>query len=139
MRRTLGAALCMAALLAGCGGPRGLYWPVIPPDLPLPRVVDESLHGATIDIQRTQLLRVRLPADGGDAYRWSYELGKDRMLYPAGETPQLEAAGTTTPGNVTFQFRAEGVGTTSVRFVYRNPELPEAAPIRTLAFDVVAR
>ena len=30
-------------------------------------------------------------------------------------------------------------GTTSVRFLYRNPDQPQAPPARILAFDVVSR
>jgi len=134
---TLPVALASIALLASCGSPRGPYWPVIPPDLPPPRVVSGDADGTTIDVVRTQWLIVRLPADAPGGYRWTFELGKDRVLYPSGDTPRA-AEGTAAPATE-FVFRAEGTGTTSVRFLYRNPDQPQSPPARTLAFDVVAR
>ncbi|HSV18315.1 MAG TPA: protease inhibitor I42 family protein [Casimicrobiaceae bacterium] len=125
------------ALLASCESPRGPYWPVIPPDLPPPRVVSGDADGTTIDVVRTQWLIVRLPVDAPSGYRWTFELGKDRVLYPSGDTPR-NAEGTAAPATE-FVFRAEGTGTTSVRFLYRNPDQPQSPPAKTLAFDVVAR
>lgn len=133
----LAAPLLSLALLAGCGSPRGPYWPVIPPDLPPPRVVSGEADGATIDVVRTQWLIVRLPEEAAGGYRWTFELGKDRALYPSGDTPR-PAQGSGAPATE-FVFRAEGTGTTSVRFLYRNPDQPQSPPARTLAFDVVAR
>lgn len=124
------------ALLASCESPRGPYWPVIPPDLPPPRVVSGDADGTTIDVVRTQWLIVRLPVDAPSGYRWTFELGKDRVLYPSGDTPR-NAEGTAAATE--FVFRAEGTGTTSVRFLYRNPDQPQSPPAKTLAFDVVAR
>jgi predicted secreted protein len=129
-------------LLAGCGGPRGLYWPVIPPDLPPPRVADAPADGTRVDLVRTQWLLVRLPADPSSGYKWSCELGGDRVLYPSGETPRFEpaaAAGGSGTGTTIFTFRADGTGTTSTRCLYRRVGEPAAAPAKVVAFDVVAR
>ena len=134
MRRALAPALALAAL-AGCaqlGMPT--YWPIIPPGLPAPAVVDDPIDGSTIDVVRTQMIRVRLPADQQSANRWQYELGKDRVLYPTDVTPRFVDTGTEE-----FTFRAEGTGTTSVRFTYHDPAQPQTPPARTVAFDVVAR
>ena len=133
------SAAALVALLAGCGGPRGLYWPIIPPDLPPPRLVSGDADGATVDVVRTQWVIVRLPVEPASGNRWTVELGKDRVLYPSGDTPRdAQSASAGTPATE-FVFRAEGVGTTSVRFLYRNPDQPLAPPARSLAFDVVAR
>jgi predicted secreted protein len=141
LRRTLGCTL-LAALtlctLAGCGG-RGLYWPVIPPDVPAPRLVGPAADGSTIDLTRTQWLLVRLPDDPASGLRWSYTIGKDRALYPSGDTPRREPADAGSEASTVYTFRAEGVGITSVKFVYHDPAQPSAAPAKSVAFDVVAR
>ena len=133
--RLLAGALALAAL-AGCGG-RGLYWPVIPPDLPPPRVVDDAANGSSVDLVRTQWLLVRLPV-AADGYTWSYDVGGDRNLYPSGESPRFEPADGS-GRSVIFTFRAEGTGTSSLRFAYRNADAPQMPPARSVAFDVVAR
>ena len=131
------AIACVA--LAGCGGPRGLYWPIIPPDVPAPKLVDQRIDGGSVDLVRTQWLLVRLPVQGGED-RWSYEVGKDANVYPSGNTPRFETdtAGTR---NQIFTFRAEAAGTATLRFAYRDAEADAAGrpPGRFVAFDVVAR
>ena len=140
-RRRL-AALGLATLLAGCTAPYDTYrpyWPIVPRDLPPPRLVLGDAGGSTVDVVRTQWLIVRLPDDAGSANRWSYEVGKDRVLYPSGDTPRPAPTASGPSTETEFVFRAEGSGTTSLRFVYRNPDQPQAPPAKTLAFDVVAR
>jgi inhibitor of cysteine peptidase len=144
MNGKLATAALLALCVTACGGERGLYWPVVPPDVPAPRVVDDGAAGSTVDIARTQWILVRLPADPASGYRWSYELGKDRVLYPSGDTPRFEPspAGSpagAAPGASVFTFRAEGVGTTGARFLYRRVGEPDSQPARIVAFDVVAR
>jgi len=130
--------LGVVALLGACASPYGPYWPIIPRDLPPPRLVTGDANGSTVDIVRTQWLIVRLPADM-PGYRWRVELGKDRVLYPSGDTPRdAQAADGGVPA-LEFVFRAEGTGTTGVRFLYANADQPQAAPARTVSFDVVAR
>jgi predicted secreted protein len=129
-----GVALLAALGVAGCaqlGMPA--YSPIIPRGLPAPRVVTEAVDGSTVDIVRTQMISVRLPADSQGDKRWTFELGKERVLYPAGFTPRFEDAQTEV-----FTFRAEASGTTSVRFIYRDPAQPQTPPARTVAFEVVA-
>jgi hypothetical protein len=132
------AVLLAAATLTACSstGYKTLptYWPIIPPALPAPAVVSDPIDGSTVDIVRTQMIRVHLPADTKAANEWTYELGKDAVLYPTDDTPRFLDAGTQE-----FTFRAEGTGTTSVRFTYHDPAQPQTPPARTLAFDVVAR
>jgi hypothetical protein len=143
LRRTLQAiaAVAAAGVVTACGGPRGLYWPLFPPDLPPPRVVGEAANGSTVDIVRTQWLLVRLPVERDGVNRWTYDLGKDRILYPSGDTPRSAGPGESDPApdSTVYTVRAEGTGTTSVRFVYRNPAEPQSPPAKVVAFDVVAR
>jgi hypothetical protein len=142
-RRTLqGLAIGAAtALVTGCGSPRGPYWPLFPPDLPPPRVVGEAANGSTVDVVRTQWLLVSLPVERDGANRWQYELGRDKVLYPSGDTPRSPNPGENdaAPDSTIYTFRAEGTGTTSVRFVYRDPAAPQSPPAKVVAFDVVAR
>jgi hypothetical protein len=138
MSRVLAVAGLAAALaLGGCGGPRGLYWPVIPPDTPAPRLVDESANGGSVTLQRTQWLLVRLPLTAGDAFRWTWEATGDDNVYPSAITPRYETdrAGVR---NEILTFRAEGPGTAHLRFSYRNLESPQLPAARIVAFDVVA-
>jgi hypothetical protein len=136
--RSRGVALLgLAVLLGGCASPYGPYWPIIPRDLPPPRLVTGDANGSTVDVVRTQWLIVRLPSDL-PGNRWSVEVGKDRVLYPSGDTPRDAQAVNGGVPAVEFVFRAEGTGTTSMRFLYRNPDQPQAPPARTLAFDVIA-
>ncbi len=142
VRRLRGLAVAAAAVaLAGCAGPRGPYWPIIPPDIPPPRVVGAAADGSTVAIVRTQWLLVQLPVERDSINRWFSDIGKDRVLYPSGDTPRSIAPGGSdpAPGNAIYTFRAEGTGTTSLRFVYRNPESSQSPPVKTVAFDVVAR
>ena len=134
-------ALAAALVLTACGGPRGLYWPVVPPDLPAPRVVGEAASGSTVDLVRTQWLLVQLPVERDGVNRWTWDIGKDKLLYPSGDTPRSVSADGSDPsaGNMVYTFRAEGVGTTSLRFIYRNPDQPQSPPAKVVAFDVVAR
>jgi predicted secreted protein len=127
------AALLAALCLAACDTIPP-YWPIIPPELPAPRVVTDSVDGSSVDLVRTQLIDVRLPADSQSDNRWTFDLGKDRVLYPANVTPRFEDAQTEV-----FTFRAERIGTTSVRFTYHDPAQPQTPPVRTVAFEVVAR
>ena len=129
----LAAALCT---LAGCGGPRGLYWPIIPPDLPAPRLVDERANGSSVDLVRTQWLLVRLPLQGSDD-RWSFDLDRSRNLYPSGNTPRVETDASGTRNQI-FTFRAEAAGTSTLRFDYRTGEAGAQPPARSVSFDVVA-
>jgi predicted secreted protein len=128
-----------AAALAACSGPRAPYWPIVPPDLPPPRVVSESANGSTVDVVRTQWVNVVLPAEGEGPNRWTYLLGKDAVLYPSGDTPRYDALQGAVSGNAIFSFRAEAKGTTSVTFVYRNRDDPQSAAVKTVFFDVVSR
>jgi hypothetical protein len=128
----------LAATLTACGSTGystlPTYWPIVPRALPAPAMVSDAANGSTVDIVRTQMIRVRLPADQQSANRWTYEFGKDRVLYPADITPEF-----VTPTEQEFTFRAEGTGTTSVTFTYHDPAQPQAPASRTVAFDVVAR
>lgn len=140
MRGRVVASL-LAASLAGCAAPYntyGPYWPVIPPDVPAPRLVHGDTAGAPVDVVRTQWVIVRLPDDARSGNRWSYEVGKDRVLYPSGDTPRPAPAISGPSTETEFVFRAEGTGTTSLRFIYRNPDQPQAPPAKSIAFDVVA-
>jgi len=132
------AALAVVGLVGACTSAQAPYWPIIPRDLPPPRLVTGDANGSTVDVVRTQWLIVRLPADL-PGNRWSFELGKDRVLYPSGDTPRDAPVPAGAAPAVEFVFRAEGTGTTSMRFLYRDPDQPQATPARTLAFDVVAR
>ena len=132
------AALALVALVTACSSQYAPYWPIVPRDLPPPRLVGADANGSTVDIVRTQWLIVRLPTDM-PGYRWTMELTKDRVLYPSGDTPRDAQAANGGAPAIEFVLRAEAIGTTGVRFVYDRPDQPQATPARTLAFDVVSR
>ena len=138
MKITRQCVVLLAAAVAGCSswGYTSIptYWPILPRDLPAPTVVSDPIDGSTFDLVRTQMIRVRLPADEKSDNRWQYELGRDRVLYPADFSPRFLDASTQE-----FTFRAEATGTTSVRFTYHDPAQPQTPPVKTVAFEVVAR
>jgi hypothetical protein len=109
---------------------------VIPPDIPAPKLVDESTNAGSVTLARTQWLLVRLPIEANGPFRWTYEVAGD-ALYPSGITPRFETdqAGVR---NEILTFRAEGTGKATLRFAYRNLDSPQLPPARIVAFDVVA-
>jgi predicted secreted protein len=136
--------LVAVSVIAGCAfyDRTTVFVPPIPPA----KSVDATVDGTKVALARTQQLELRLPSNATTGYRWSYVLSGDLMLYPSGVTPVFApdtAAEGQTPvgagGLSVFTFRADGVGTTHVKFEYRRPwEGNDVPPAKVIAFDATA-
>jgi hypothetical protein len=139
-RRALTLAMLGVAVgLGACSAdrqPQRPYGAIIPPDIPAPKLVDERANGATVTVQRTQWLLVKLAIQENGPWRWTFEIDGDRNVYPSGVTPRYEtdAAGVR---NEILTFRGESAGKAGLRFAYRNFEAPQLPPARIVAFDVI--
>ena len=133
-----------APAIAGCAfyDKTTVFVPPIPPA----KSVDATVDGAKVALARTQQLELRLPSNATTGYRWSYVLSGDLMLYPSGVSPMyipdpppegqtLVGAG----GTSVYTFRADGIGTTHVKFEYRRPwEGDDGPPAKVIAFDATS-
>jgi predicted secreted protein len=119
---------------------------VFVPPIPPAKTIDASIDGREVALTRTQQLELRLASNATTGYRWTYALSGDLMLYPSGPTPTfvpdappgstLVGAG----GTDVYIFRADGVGTTHVKFEYRRPwEGDDVPPAKVVAFDATAK
>ena len=104
--------------------------------------VDEASSGAPIVLARGQTMAVILEANVTTGYRWEVMPGFAPTLaqvgtadYTARATPPVVGA----PGDMTFRFRAESPGTTSLTFAYRRPFEPDVAPAKSVRYDVTVR
>ena len=139
MRRL--AALVAVAVLAGCETFPTWDNPFKEP--PLAVRLDERDAGAPITLVRNQTLVVTLEANVTTGYRWEAVPGFGPVLSEL-PTPDYVARPTATPvagapGEMTFRFRAEKPGTTALELAYRRPFEPEAAPAKTIRYDVTVR
>jgi inhibitor of cysteine peptidase len=104
--------------------------------------VDEAGSGAPVVLARGQTMAVVLEANVPTGYRWEVTPGFAPTLaqvgtadYTARATPPVVGA----PGDMTFRFRAENPGTTSLTFTYRRPFEPDVAPAKSVRYDVTVR
>jgi predicted secreted protein len=141
--RTLCVAVACAAALLGCAADASYRkYSIWRPNIPAPMVLDESVNGSTIHVPRTQTVLVRLPAAPSSGYDWNLALGGDLKFYPSGDTPKstidsTAPDATAAGGTAEFMFRADGVGTTSVRFTYIRPWDENPVASKVVAFVVV--
>jgi inhibitor of cysteine peptidase len=136
------AALLASAALAACGTPFPTWDnPFAAP--PTAVRIDERNANAPIALVKNQTVVVTLEANITTGYRWEAMPGFSPVLaelstpdYAArpGETPAVGA-----PGDMTFRFRAEQPGTTTLELAYRRPFEPTAAPAKTVRYDVTVR
>ena len=104
--------------------------------------VDEASSGKPIALARFQTMAVILEANVTTGYRWEVTPGFAPTLvqvgtadYTARASPPVVGA----PGDMTFRFRAESPGTTSLTFAYRRPFEPDVAPAKSVRYDVTVR
>jgi inhibitor of cysteine peptidase len=131
-------ALLPLAALAACGS--FPTWDNPFAASPVAVRLDERNTNAPVTVSRNQTLVVTLEANVTTGYRWEAVTGYAPVLtrlptpdYAArpGATPSVGA-----PGDMTFRFRAENVGTTTLEFAYRRPFEPDIAPAKTIHYDV---
>jgi len=110
---------------------------------PLAVRLDERNASAPVTLERNQTLVITLEANVTTGYRWEAAPGYAPVLAQL-PTPDYSARPTATPhagapGDMTFRFRAENAGTTTLELAYRRPFEPDAAPAKTIHYDVTVR
>jgi len=135
------AALLALTVLAACESFPTWDNPFKAP--PLAVRLDERNANAPIVVQKNQTVIVTLEANVTTGYRWEAVPGYAPVLTGL-PTPDYSPRPTETPmvgapGDMTFRFRAENTGTTTLEFAYRRPFEPDAAPAKTIRYDVTVR
>ena len=140
------AALAAALALVGCDPMQRIQSP--PPALnpfkppPIAVHVGEGNTAAPIVLQRGQTLVVTLEANVTTGYRWEAVNGFSPTLVSLG-TPDYTARTSPpdigAPGDMTFRFRGDAPGTTTLELAYRRPFEPNVAPAKTIRYDVTVQ
>ena len=90
-------------------------------------IVTQDANDGVIAMRLSDQIQVRLRVQLGTGFSWSAALPKPTMLRLANE--QIESFGRDTPGaeqTQVFTFVATACGTEPLRFIYRQPWLPDA-------------
>ena len=140
------AAIAAALVLAACDSMQTIQSmppapnPFKPP--PLAVRVGESGASAPIVLQRGQTLVVTLEANVTTGYRWEAVQGYSPTLVSLG-TPDYTSRSAPpdvgAPGDMTFRFRADAPGATTLALDYRRPFEPDVAPAKTVRYDVTVQ
>lgn len=101
-----------------------------------PRTLTESDTGTKVELPIGDVVRVRLPAQMGTGYRW--------IAQPNAHVDVREAAliGTDRPGGTEtqqFEVRAIAAGQAELVFEYRRSWMPEEAPAKRYAIEVIVQ
>ena len=141
MRWILRSAAVLAVALTACADFPTWDNPFTAPPVAVP--LDERNANAPVTLQRNQTLVVTLQANVTTGYRWEAVAGYAPVLGQL-STPDYSARPTETPvagapGDMTFRFRAENAGTTTLELAYRRPFEPDVAPAKTIRYDVTVR
>jgi inhibitor of cysteine peptidase len=110
---------------------------------PLAVRLDERNASAPVTVRRNETIVITLEANITTGYRWEAVAGYAPVLSQL-STPDYSARSTGTPlagapGDMTFRFRAEDAGTTTLELVYRRPFEPDVAPAKTIRYDVTVQ
>jgi inhibitor of cysteine peptidase len=110
---------------------------------PLAVRIEERNASAPITVERNQTLVVTLEANVTTGYRWEAVAGFTPVLQQIGtadyvaRTSDAPVAGA--PGDMTFRFRGETAGTTTLEFAYRRPFEANVAAAKTVRYEVTVR
>jgi inhibitor of cysteine peptidase len=161
MRRRMWAALSVALLLvgvlaydtAGTAGPDRTLFPTVPVLTTGPRKtesptpvgppeiwLDEEDNGSRVELQRGQVLVVRLQCNLSTGYVWQVKEIDEQVVQKLGE-PRFEP-GSGRPGAASsqlFRFEGVGMGQTPVRLGYQRTWERDAEPARMFVVEVVVR
>ena len=140
MIRAFATSLALVAL-AGCNTPFPTWDNPFTP-APVAVQVGEPSANAPIALARNQTLVVTLEANVSTGYRWEVVGGAGPVLMQVGTAdyvPRSAEPLAGAPGDMTFRFRAQTAGTTTLELAYRRPFEPNAAPAKTVRYDVVVR
>jgi inhibitor of cysteine peptidase len=135
------AAMLALMSVAGCQGFPTWDNPFNKP--PLAVRLDERNASAAVTVERNQTLVVTLEANVTTGYRWETVAGFTPVLAQIGTADYVarsaDASVAGAPGDMTFRFRGESSGATTLEFAYRRPFEPGVAPAKTVRYDVTVR
>jgi predicted secreted protein len=104
-----------------------------------PLVLVERDAGPLIEVASGQTIVIRLGSNRSTGYRWTLASSSDRALTPIGE-PLYSAGGGVGAGGVeAWSFLATQQGQHELRFEYRRPWEPMAAPAKSLTYEIAVR
>ena len=110
---------------------------------PLGVRLDESSASAPVTLERNQALIVTLQANVTTGYRWETVAGFKPILAQIGTADYVARSAAApvagAPGDMTFRFRGESPGTTTLEFAYRRPFETNVAAAKTVRYDVTVR
>ena len=104
--------------------------------------VGESNAPAPITLARNQTLVVTLEANITTGYRWEVVGDVGPVLMQVGTADYVPRAFPAPPGaagDMTFRFRAQSAGATTLELAYRRPFEPNAAAAKTVRYEVAVR
>ena len=94
-------------------------------------------------VERNQTLVVTLEANITTGYRWEPVAGFTPVLAQVGTADYVARSGAApvagAPGDMTFRFRAQAPGTTTLELAYRRPFETNVAPAKTVRYDVTVQ
>jgi inhibitor of cysteine peptidase len=135
------AAMLTLTAVAGCQG--FPTWDNPFKVAPLAVRLDEGSAGAPITVERNQTLIVTLEANVTTGYRWEAVAGFTPVLTQIGTADYVargaDAPVAGAPGDMTFRFRAQSPGATTLEFAYRRPFEANVAAAKTVRYDVTVR
>ena len=110
---------------------------------PLGVRLDESSASAPVTLERNQALIVTLEANVTTGYRWETVAGFTPILAQIGTADYVARSAAApvagAPGDMTFRFRGETAGTTTLEFAYRRPFEANVAAAKTVRYEVTVR
>jgi len=135
------AAMLALTAVAGCESFPTWDNPFKP--APLAVRLDERSASAPITLARNQALIVTLEANVTTGYRWETVAGFTPVLAQIGTADYVarsaDAAVAGAPGDMTFRFRGESPGKTTLEFAYRRPFEANVAAAKTVRYDITVR
>jgi inhibitor of cysteine peptidase len=133
----------MLALMAVAGCQSFPTWDNPFEAAPLGVRLDERSASTPITIKRNQALVVTLEANVTTGYRWETVAGFTPVLAQIGTADYVARGADATvagaPGDMTFRFRGESPGKTTLEFAYRRPFEANVAAAKTVRYDVTVR
>lgn len=111
--------------------------------VPPPLEIDGSADGSRVTLAPGQELRIVVDDNPASGYRWMIDRGATGVLQLVGQpiyTPtSLGAPLVGAGGTMTFDFRADAVGSDTLQLAYRRLSQRASAPARNLRVEVVVR
>ncbi|HLN29843.1 MAG TPA: protease inhibitor I42 family protein [Gemmataceae bacterium] len=103
--------------------------------------VTERDNNTTISLAKNDVLAVKLEAQLGTGYDWSFHGNDPKKLKETGK-PEVESEGDGLPGKIeheVFRFKAKCSGDTKLDFDYKRPFEKDEKPLKTFHIKVTIK